>query len=238
MRSLQIEPDRYARHCLEVMGVMDLPNMVLGRHTPCIGIWRQLRQVQRQWSHNEVNGVEPISGIPRTLLDICARIEEPEAESQFWLWHGQVGEFVQCQFWDAWRFAGMLDCRRRWQKAQSPAQSATGVTLPASRELLFRLLSAPEGIKLGLTQQENAHVLVANGTTYPWFVASIEVKLLNEQPRWKMALDRYHNTFYGSDPSQNVRILEQVIAEAQQDSSEAFDVDLMARNRSAELALF
>ena len=36
-------PDTFTNHCLEVIGVMDLPGLVFGRKTIEIGFWKRLR---------------------------------------------------------------------------------------------------------------------------------------------------------------------------------------------------
>lgn len=59
----------------------------------------------------EVDLIEPVSGLPRSLLDIISCLEEPECEEKLWLWHGHEGDTLQINLWDAFRFAGMLNHR-------------------------------------------------------------------------------------------------------------------------------
>ncbi|PSN69527.1 hypothetical protein BS50DRAFT_489322 [Corynespora cassiicola Philippines] len=239
LNGLRIERDMYTRHCLEVMGVMDLPNLVLGRHTQCMGFWKRLRKVQDRWSHYDMDGVEPISGIPRSLLDICARIDEPAADSRFWLWQGVIGEFTQCHLWDAWRFAGMLDHRRRWRPSSVGAtHPPTGVILPSSTQLMFRLLSALDALRIGLKQKENSHMLVANATLYPWFVASTEVGILNEYPSWMSATEQLRDDLLASDSSQNSRILMELVSDIHQSPDQSLDIERSLLAKSVEIALF
>lgn len=231
--------DLYVHHCLEVMGVMDLPNFVLGRSTPRLGLWKRFRQDQAQYEDDTTDPIEPVSGIPRTLLDICAIIEEPAAESQFWLWRGEIGDFMQCHLWDAWRFAGMIDHRRRWCRApESPVELRTASALPDTVRLMFRLLSALDSLRLGLAKPENSHMLLSNATVYPWFVASMEVEILRKHPAWQLAMTQYRDQIRRNDSSENIRILLAAVDEAQTRDTPYFDVDAAVRKMGAEIALF
>ncbi|KAI8939291.1 hypothetical protein NX059_005116 [Plenodomus lindquistii] len=230
--------DLYMHHNMEVIGIMDLPNLVLGRTTRHLGIWQRFRN--RIVQHDdESDPIEPVTGIPRKLLDICARIEEPTAEMQFWLWPGEIGNFMQCHLWDAWRFAGMLDHRRRWSQSLRSSAGAVQVSaLPKSARLMVRLLSAMDSIRVGVAKPENAHMLVSNATLYPWYVASMEVEILSEYPEWQQFLTSYREEVSRSGTSYNTQILLTVIEEARERGSSLFDVDAAVRLKNAEIALF
>ncbi|KAH7401391.1 hypothetical protein BKA66DRAFT_436536 [Pyrenochaeta sp. MPI-SDFR-AT-0127] len=239
LANLESETDMFTRHCLEVIGVMDMPNLVLGRNTPSLGFWKRLRRIQNKWTCFDFHGVEPVSGLPRTLLDISSRIEDTAVETQLWLWGGEIGEFLQCHFWDAWRYAALLDHRHRWRKTPRPANgSLQSVVLPTSTQLMFRLLSSLEALRLGIVQQENSHLLIAGATLYPWFVASTAIDMLNNHPEWKAAVNRYRDEILASDPSENVRILIEVVTEAQRQGNPSFDADAAMKERRVEIALF
>lgn len=55
--------------------------------------------------------VEPVSGLPRSLLDIFCCLEEPDCEEKLWLWPGREGDVLQIYLWDAFRAAAMLKHR-------------------------------------------------------------------------------------------------------------------------------
>ncbi|KPM45193.1 hypothetical protein AK830_g1360 [Neonectria ditissima] len=91
--------DPFLLHLLEVMGVMDLPNLVLGRLTPCLGIWKRLRRAQATWGGENMGGIEIVTGLPRSLLDILAFSDEPTVEQDLWLWEGVEGSLLQSFHW-------------------------------------------------------------------------------------------------------------------------------------------
>lgn len=102
----------FRTHLIEVMGVMDMPTFAVGRQNPNIGIWR--RYCRKNGRPDE--DVEPVSGLPRSLLDIFACIGEGATEETFWDWPGERGSFLQCHLWEAFRLAGILACRQLQQR--------------------------------------------------------------------------------------------------------------------------
>ena len=141
------------QHSLEVMAIMDLPSMVIVRPGPSLGIWKRFRASQDTWQQGRLKDVETISGIPRSLLDVFATVFGEAnhngfsgVEASLWIWPGELGDFRQCQLWEAWRFAAILNLRR-WQafphtfgfhppgtRESTPASSARDI-------ILVRLLS-------------------------------------------------------------------------------------------------
>lgn len=221
------------------MGIMDLRSVVLGRTTAHLGFWRRFRKAQRHWLNCKEDGVEPVSGLPRLLLDIFARIDEPGCELELWLWPGEVGEFVQSHLWDSWRFAGMLDHRRRWRgKLADMRDPPPGVVLPSTEQLVFRLMSCLEAVHLGLEQPEYGHSLVGNSTLYPFVMASLEFKVLDDHPQWRVDLKRFRDKILSWDPSLNAKILFETLEEAEMSGDASFDADAAMRAHGAEIALF
>lgn len=111
-----LEQDPSSRQALESLGVMDLPSFVLGRNSPTIGIWKSFRIAQGSWNQGRLDGVEPVTGIPRSLLDIFAAVAEEPGDDialRFWSWQDGGGDTTQCRLWDCWRLSGILDVRRR-----------------------------------------------------------------------------------------------------------------------------
>lgn len=239
LQNVGSDADLYTHHCFEVMGIMDLPSLVLGRTTAHLGFWRRFRRAQRHWLNCKEDGVEPVSGLPRLFLDIIARIDEPGCELELWLWPGEVGEFVQSHLWDAWRFAGMLDHRRRWRgKLADMRDPPPGVILPSTEQLVFRLMSCLEAVHLGLEQPEYGHSLVRNSTLYPFVMASLEFRVLDDHPQWKVDLKRFRDKILTWDPSLNAKILFETLEEAEMSGDTSFDADAAMRAHGAEIALF
>ncbi|KAJ4256876.1 hypothetical protein NW762_008972 [Fusarium torreyae] len=70
---------------------MDIQTFVRGRDTPTLGIWGYLRSAQASTSTGLVDGVESVSGLPRSLIDIFARLGDASAEDAFAGWPGYEG---------------------------------------------------------------------------------------------------------------------------------------------------
>lgn len=97
----------FRSHALDIMGYYDLPSFVLNRKHARLDIWLNYCGRESQ----DFDEIEPVSGLPRSLLDTFSRLEEPDCEEKLWLWPGHEGEVVQIYLWDAFRFAGMLKHR-------------------------------------------------------------------------------------------------------------------------------
>lgn len=243
--------DAYTHHCLEVLGIMDMPLFVLGRKTPCLSFWRRFRATQRLGGDNRNDGgIEPVSGLPRTLLDIfaCSLEEDHDceggAETALWLWGGEEGEFMQLHLWDAWRYAGMLDYRRRKSiRAESGISfsdptTSNRLTLPTTEQLLCRLLASLDALRLGLEMPETGHLLVANGMFYPYVNASLEYEILRSRPAWRLSLDRVHDKFLREDKTPNTQVLLQALHSSWQRGDTSFDPGDAMRSQGVEIALF
>lgn len=89
----------YGHHAVQTLGIMDLPTFVIGRQPLSPGIWQRYRQLQLVSQQGWTGGIEPVSGVPRSLLDLFSRIEieEPNLDIDFQLWPGESGDYLQCQ---------------------------------------------------------------------------------------------------------------------------------------------
>ncbi|KAI5862041.1 hypothetical protein GGS23DRAFT_124609 [Durotheca rogersii] len=237
--------DPYTYHFFEVLGVMDLPNLVLGRQTRRLQFWRRFRRAQVQWDHCVDGGVESVSGVPRKLLDIIARIGEPGVEEELWIWTGEVGELLQTHLWDAWRYAGILVIRRQRGKDSTSAPADPDIThtamdsrLPCTEVVLCRLVSALDALRVGLERVEYQHLLVLNGTLFPYVSASAEFRLLRQHPEWKQALNSMRDQRAKGDTSKSTQALFGMIDEAWDRGDDIFDPEQAAASRGVELALF
>lgn len=135
-------PNTFTNHCLEVIGVMNLPGIVFGRKTPKIGFWERLREAELETCQGLMSGVETLTGLPRSLLDILAYTEHDPAQLELWNWHGEMGDSLQAQLWDAWRYAGILYREHVVAKSEDidrdgvPEISVMG--LPSTKYILWR----------------------------------------------------------------------------------------------------
>lgn len=209
----------------EAMAVMDLPTFVRGRETTTLGIWERLRLAQRR----AADGVETVSGLPRSLLDVFAAIEDEAAEQAFLAWPGHVGEPPHCHLWEAYRLAGIL-VGRRLRRRPGPASPPTDV-------LVARLVAALAALGETRRRPEYAHLLATNSVLYPYAAARAEVAALRRRPAWLRDLRRVVDVCEPYGRTANARILADMVEHAHAAADDAFDLDAAARARGIEICL-
>ncbi|GKU08400.1 transcription factor [Fusarium langsethiae] len=235
----------YHQHILEVLGVMDLPSMVIGRVGSPIGVWKLLRRLQDDTQDGRADGIEVVSGVPRSLLDIFAGLVEndPEyTESRFWAWPGDLGESLQVHYWESWKLAGILEVRRR-QRMDRKARGIldrvdeTPKNFPSTEIVLCRLIASIDALLKAYEEPRNQHLLVHNGLTYPVLAAGLEVPLLKLHPTWKRTVEDVKRSF-ATDTVELIKVMFELIDAAWEDGTSTFDIEKAARERSVELAIF
>ena len=237
------------QHSLEVMALMDLRFMVIGRPGgPTMGIWKRFRASQDTWRQGRLEGVETISGIPRSLLDVFADVFDQDrrndcgAEAKLWMWPGELGSFRECQIWEAWRLAAILNLRR-WQRLpRAPIVKRSGhsrsTPTSATREIILcRLLSCMNAVVH--TGPEDRDPIVVSSLLYLLVAAGLEVTLLRAHPEWKARLDSFSDQLIEQGPKKpSIRALVDILKDAWESGSDGFDIDTSARFRGVEIALF
>ncbi|TDZ21975.1 Beauvericin cluster-specific repressor BEA4 [Colletotrichum orbiculare MAFF 240422] len=241
------------RHTIEVMSVMDLPTSVVGRSSPSMGVWRRLRKLQDGWEGGRLGGVEVVSGLPRSFLDILADIADCDGgklEARLWAWPGEMGVHAQCILWDCWRYSAILDARRLERQKrklarndaagkQVPPDNAAAASLSPSTELVMcRLMASVYALFRAVEMPANHHLLMHNGLIYPMVTASLEVPLLVAHPEWKEVLDDLRASFLRKDSFHVIKMIDEVLEEAWNDGTDTFDIDAAARRRGVEMAVF
>ncbi|EXM14409.1 hypothetical protein V3481_015319 [Fusarium oxysporum f. sp. vasinfectum] len=236
----------YTQHALEILGLMDLPSVVIGRITLPIGVWKLHRRLLDDCPDGRADGIEIVSGLPRSLLDIFAGMvdNDPEyTEGRFWAWPGQIGESLQCHYWECWRLSGILEVRRR-QRMDKKAEGIQGQdgdiakATPETEVILCRLISSIDALLKAYEEPRNQHLLVHKGLPYPVINAGLEVPLLKSHPTWKRTLDEVKSAFLEKDSLDIIGITFQLLDEAWENGTSTFDIDGAARSRKVELGLF
>lgn len=239
---LSIQHDFPKLHSLEVMGVMDIPSLVIGRISKSVGIWKLLRKLQDDnWKGGRLGGIEVVSGLPRSLLDIFASIHESDAvytEGRLWTWPGEIGEYLQCHLWDCWRFSGILEIRRRSRLEQLPASDEGSRGVPGTELILCRLMSSMDALHRAVELPQNEHLLVYNGLMYPAIMAGLEVPLLKSHPDWKTTMDQVRSYFLKRDTFNLATVTFELLGEAWEIGTSVYDIEAAARQRGVEIAVF
>lgn len=242
LQQLDVLNLRLTTHLIEVMGVMDLPTFVIGRSTPVLGIWKHYRQGLSVAGDVSLTGIEPVSGLPRSLIDVFSRIDTPEAELDLWLWTGELGEYLQQQLWDAYRFAGMLRHRQLRSYTQhfyhDNRQVAHLVALPDTEYLVNRILSALSAILIGLQCDKGQGLLLRNSLLYCITAVALEAAVLEQDQAWRTTLGDLIRDFVLDDTFRSSAGFYNILETAQAHSTEYLDIDAAAKAMQMEIALF
>lgn len=237
-------------HSIEVMSIMDMEPMVIGRMAPSMGVWRCLRTTQDNWKGGRLGGIEVVSGLPRTLLDILADIgnaNNQDLEARLWNWPGEIGVHAQCILWDCWRYAAVLDTRRKERQKKQRAASETDQSVadtlhtqysPSTEIVMCRLAASVYALHRAVELPTNSHLLVLNGLVYPLVIASLEVPLLVAHPEWKEVFDHVRSSFLKKDKFRLMKVIDDIIEEAWKEGTDTFDIEEAARIKGVEIAVY
>ncbi|KAF2999471.1 hypothetical protein E8E13_008365 [Curvularia kusanoi] len=97
------DPSDESRELAVLIGALDLPTHILGRQTKHLYMWQQHCTGQ--------GGIEEITGIPCSLLDLFASPLDDDIEQRLLRWSGEPGEPVMCKTWEATQWAGLIRIR-------------------------------------------------------------------------------------------------------------------------------
>ncbi|EXJ68698.1 uncharacterized protein A1O5_08492 [Cladophialophora psammophila CBS 110553] len=171
-----INPSGFASEVLTVLGIFDLPTHTIGRRTPSPCIWYNFCRFKR--------GIESISGIPYTLLDLLSTIEDPDIEDQLWAWtYVEVSTLAQQRMWNATRLAGIISAREyqaqrgsNTAKLMHPHHTTKGDI--STGVLIQDILGTFEVI--GNEASHESYDYVWNTLLFPLFIAASQARWLSE----------------------------------------------------------
>ncbi|KAF5026917.1 hypothetical protein F66182_947 [Fusarium sp. NRRL 66182] len=218
------------RFPIETMAVMDLQTFVRGRDTPTLSIWTCLRSAQASKPTGLIDGVESVTGLPRSLLDLFARLGDASAEQAFVGWPGYEGSVPHCHLWEAFRLSGILLTRRQLR--------ISGPQSPTNEVLVCRLIASLDALYETRHRPEYGHILARNSILYPYTAARLEVSILRSRPSWVEALRRYQDHCEPYRETPVALILEEILDKALEAGDNDIDLDKEARKRGVELSLF
>ncbi|KAG6206873.1 hypothetical protein E4U35_001367 [Claviceps purpurea] len=198
----------FRKHLIEVLGYLDLPGFAVGRQNPSIGVWRRhCREPGYLCRPPQVDSVEFVSGLPRSLLDLLSAIDGMEiTEEDLWDWPGSPGSLTQCHLWEAYRLSGIISLRNPQLytpiqisdpspsspegDGSSQASSGSRRAVPTSTDVIVtRIISHVDAITRAYVASDgHRDSLLFNAIDYPLFVAGIEADVMNARPELKDAI--------------------------------------------------
>jgi hypothetical protein len=127
---------------MSLIGILDLPTHILGRQNEQLHVWNSYCQFQP--------GVEEISGLPCSLIDILSAIMQPGVEERLLQWKPDTNDVTMYKIWDTARYAGIISARDF-----GPCyETATAEDSPPPMTLLYE--SAVHYVLLGLRELDAA----------------------------------------------------------------------------------
>ncbi|RTE71300.1 hypothetical protein BHE90_014301 [Fusarium euwallaceae] len=189
-------------------------------------------------------GVETFTGVHRGLLDIYGDMMHEEISvsvARLWGWSSdEASDFIQRHFCDAWRFAGIVDARRRARCQRGTGNSAAkdeAADVPEDELILNKLIAANQTVYAHSQQPQNEGLLVINGLLFPLVTASLEVSYLKRNPESKRTLDDARQSFEQGRTFPLSRVMFQLLDEAWETGLDYFDMDHATRCKGVELAV-
>ncbi|KAH9214879.1 hypothetical protein DL95DRAFT_337383 [Leptodontidium sp. 2 PMI_412] len=252
----------FGSHALDILGYFDLPTFVLNRQHPRLNIWRRYC-FSGHSPEGLIDDVEPVSGLPRSLLDIFSLLEEPGGDERLWCWPGCLGSLLQCHLWDAYRHAGILKYRELQKvyyhsggdntasqgalctdtytissQPHSPTQTqrptlGRDAKLPSDIIVLNRLVACLSALAMSAGMEGN-QIPVMNAIMYPLFVGASQIALLDSKPEWTSLMAGMLDN-KAQDGCRQAEFLAEILSEMKDSSMSAEEV---AARRGFEIALF
>lgn len=239
LEKLHKQETPFRRHLLEVLGVMDLPTFTVGRQTPYIGIWNRYCR-----GPEGGQGIELVTGLPRSLLDIFSKVGLGAVEEDFWYWPGEPGDFLQCHLWEAHRLAGMLSVRRsrvfftgEASLQDGNSRAAQSSHLPKTEVLLTKILASLDAIRRGCKDPGAKNSLILNAVNYPLFIAGQDAEIMNTNIEWKQVIRDYYCDIKRQEYGVDERLQLKVLEELWRRNDPALNANDVAREMNLELGL-
>jgi hypothetical protein len=225
------------------MGVLEMPAFILGRRSRPLHIW--YRHCQSQGSAPiTISGalVEPITGIPHSLLDLFSRIDMGATEEDFRGWSGQVGTFAQSHLWEAYRYPGILAVRRLGRIPSETMTTCADENISSCPEAIAvnRIVSSIDAVYSVNSAGPSNDGQVPHNIVYPLFVAGSQVRVMNQHSDWKQAIKSFLSRLIKSEEYCQTEKIFDLLQKAWDHwaAGHPFDISEKAAEQGLELALF
>lgn len=190
--------DDEMRDLIGLVGILDLPTHTIGRKTPHLRIWKE--------NCCNRSGIEDVTGLPYSLIDLLASIAELGTEERLWEWQSASRDQTQKMIWQTAQYAGILAARalRREDTSGSQHDVQEGIrpsTATIQRTLLWFLqrLRTEMSDKFFTGRQALLFPLVVAGSQYP-LLANEDRSFIRESmdalADGTLASDQYYGTTF------------------------------------------
>lgn len=164
--------DELTQYLVEGVGLLDLPGLTIGRRNPSRHMWQRFITPTRR------RGIEPTIGLPRSLIDLMAQMDLPEAESQLLLWtpSDEVEHVLQYHYWEACRLATIL-CSRALAPSTKPVtgEPSERTKLPCDTEsLVMRIFACIHSLRDAANDPFQTPLYLC--TMWPMFIAALHTE--------------------------------------------------------------
>lgn len=186
-------PTAVTSDIVDTIGFLDLSTHIIGRRSKALNIWRDYCRGK--------SGIEAVSGLPYSLVDLFSMIFAPDIELQFWTWTGAgiQANPVQRRAWDATRFAGIICARQHQQQYQhqpthpNPFQHTAG---PPTETLVQAIVDCLQDLLQTQAPQDSPCPFL-NLLLFPAFIAGTQTHVLSAPQR--TCIDMFWNDFFLGD---------------------------------------
>ena len=227
----------YRIHLMEVMAIMDMSTFTIGRQTTGLNIWKRNCSSGAPYSRSRRSDVEPMSGLPRSLLDLMCEIDIESTEMHFWNWPGAQGSFVQLQLWEAYRSAAILSFRQAHLRHHAAPPTQSGAKAPPSTAvLLSRVLSCLDAIVNASRLTTVDGPASINAILYPAVIAGLTIDIMRVRSDWQEVIRSCLIDTSQQHGHQN-RLLLSLLEELWERDDDALDIDALLSERGLELCL-
>lgn len=157
-RHLLQPPNDDSRELADLIGVLDLPTYSLGRQNKHLHMWHKYCMGR--------SGVEEVTGLPRSLIDLLASAMDDDIEERLLRWSCEPNEPVMCKIWEATQYAGLILIREYRVAHGLPLRPKTQSTASVVEHVLTLLQELRTGMDISVfgTIQAFLKPLVAVGS--------------------------------------------------------------------------
>lgn len=185
--------------------------------------------------------MEPITGIPRSLLDLFSCIGLGATEEDFWRWPGEVGTFAQSHTWEAYRYSGILVLRRHNGDHSEKLATCHNEDIQCHPDAIAvnRILSSIDAVYGAKTFRVSGDEAIPHNIAYPLFIAGSQSRVMVQHVEWKEAIRSKFQQLIQSDKYWQTEKIFDLLQEAWDrweigQMSNTFEI---ARERGLELGL-